>query len=70
MFVDLEWDDAAYLLAVLKKNPGLPSRDRKIRKELIWKMTSYDWSTSNRMSPSIKRRIEYWYAKLMRKVGL
>lgn len=67
MNIDLEWDDAAYLLARLTKNPGLPSRDRKIRNELIWRMNRYDGNTSNRLSADIRRRIEYWYAKLMRR---
>ena len=67
MIIDLEWDDAAYLLAVLKKNPGSPSMDRKIRAELIMRMTHYDGYTTNRMSRDIRRRVDYWYAKLMKR---
>jgi hypothetical protein len=66
MLIDLEWDDAAYLLALLKKNPGIKARDRKIRKMLIWAMTKYDGNTSNRMSKDIGNRVEAWYAKLIR----
>lgn len=69
MIIDLEWDDAAYLLAVLKKHPGIQKRSRKLRSELIWKMTYYEGNTSDKMSSNIRHRVEYWTFKLNEKEG-
>lgn len=64
MLLDLEWDEAAYLLAVI----GKPRRriQRRIRANLIYAMTYYDGNTSNRESPDIKRRVAYWRKKSRR----
>lgn len=60
MRVDLDWDNVAYLLALLKQNPGVRSRDRVIRRELVFRMTYYDGDVRDRMSPRIRRRVAYW----------
>jgi hypothetical protein len=63
MNVELSWDEAAYLLALLRDHPGVRTRDREIRGQLVYCMTRYDGNTSTRMSPDIRARVAHWQAR-------
>lgn len=65
MHVELEWDDSAYLLAILKNIKG--KRTHEIRRQLIAAMRSYDGNSCGNlvtMSPDIKARVAHWVRKL------
>lgn len=64
--VDLTWDEMAFLLALIRKPPLKLKMELALRRRFIYAMTRYDGNTSNRMSPDIEKRVEYWRTFLRR----
>ncbi len=65
MIVDgLEWDDAAFLLALLTHQDLYDSkRCRRIRRVLIAEMRFYDGDSAGKVvtpTPDIKNRVNFW----------
>ena len=66
MKIDLNWDDVAYILALLDEHKYDPSGTRGVRiaRELVCAMNDYDGDSNDRRSKDIKERVAHWRKKI------